>query len=503
MAATVQTPVAPALAPKRLADLPGLPLMGNLLQVDRERMHLQLEAWSRTYGDTFRIRLASREFLVVANPEAIAAALRDRPGAIGRTGRLVSVAAEMGFEGVFASNGETWRRQRPMVMAGFDPAHIKTYFPSLVNVTERFARRWQRAATQGKPIDLTADLMRFTVDVITGLAFGADLNTLEKDDDVIQQHLDQIFPAIFKRLIAPVMYWRHVKLPADRRLDVHLNALSDAVQGFIAKARARVAANPALRESPTNLIEAMVVARDQPGSGLSDADVAGNVLTMLLAGEDTTANTLAWMIYLLWRNPDALALAQAEVRGVLGDDTVPTRLEQLHAMDYVEACAHETMRLKPVAPTIANQAMRDTVVAGVAMPAGSLMMFLMRGGALDERHFPEPQRFDPTRWMKQERGQEGAPANGQRGLQGSEPARGPADAGSAKRVAMPFGAGPRICPGRYLALLEMKMAMAMLLARFDIVAVETPEGGEAQEKLSLTMSPVGLSLRLKMRSQLR
>ena len=482
----IDTPDTPSKAhPKQLADLPGppgLPLLGNLHQVDRQRMHQQLEAWSRTYGDPFRVKLGPREFLVVADPEAIAAALRDRPGAIGRTGRLVSVAAEMGFEGVFASNGDTWRRQRPMVMAGFDPAHIKTYFPSLVNVTERFARRWQRAATQGVPIDLTADLMRFTVDVITGLAFGADLNTLEKDDDVIQQHLDQIFPAIFKRLMAPVMYWRHVKLPADRRLDVHLKALSDAVQGFIAKARARVAANPALRESPTNLIEAMVVARDQPGSGLSDADVAGNVLTMLLAGEDTTANTLAWMIYLVWRNPEALARAQAEVRGVLGDDTVPTRLEQLHVMDYVEACAHETMRLKPVAPTIANQAMRDTVVAGVAMPAGSLMMFLMRGGALDERHFPEPQRFDPTRWLK------GAVAVG-----------GQADASSAKRVAMPFGAGPRICPGRYLALLEMKMAMAMLLGSFDIAAVDTPDGGEAQERLSLTMSPLGLTLKLKPR----
>ena len=422
----------------------------------------------------------------------------------------------MGFEGVFASNGETWRRQRPMVMAGFDPAHIKNYFPSLVTVTERFARRWQRAADGGAAIDLTPDLMRFTVDVITGLAFGADLNTLEKDDDVIQQHLDQIFPALFKRLMAPLPYWRHFKLPADRRLDVHLLALHEAVQGFIAQARARMEADPRLRSEPANLIEAMIVKRDEPASGLSrrreapvklrtvggsysglpcriasrlrsglsDEDVAGNVLTMLLAGEDTTANTLAWMVYLLWHHPSALQRAQAEVRSVLGDGRLATTLEQVQAMDYLEACAHETMRLKPVAPSIANQAMRDTVVAGVDMPAGSLMIFLMRAGAVDERNFPDPQRFDPTRWMKQER----TPEQG-----------GHADAVSAKRVAMPFGAGPRICPGRYLALLEIKIAMAMLLAGFDIEAVDTPDGGEAQEKLSLTMSPVGLRLRLKRR----
>ncbi|MDE2275712.1 MAG: cytochrome P450, partial [Burkholderiales bacterium] len=278
---------------------------------------------------------------------------------------------------------------------------------------------------------------------------------------------------------------RYVKLPADRRLDRHVAALREAVQGFIAQARARLAAEPARRAAPANLIEAMIVARDSPASGLGDRDVAGNVLTMLLAGEDTTANTLSWMVYLLSRHPAALARARDEVRAVLGDDRVPTRLEQLAALDYVEACAHETMRLKPVAPLLVMQAARATVVAGVALPAGGLMVFLSRAGSMDARHFAQPEAFEPARWLKPTGPQAGG---------------GVAAPGSAKRVSMPFGAGPRICPGRYLALLEMKMAMAMLLGSFEIESVATPDGGPARERMAFTMSPVGLKLRLRARS---
>ena len=468
---------------RRIRDLPGprgLPLLGNLLQIETSRLHLVVEQWSRRYGEYFRFRIGAREFFVVANPEAVAAVLRDRPEGFQRTSRLSAVAREMGFDGVFAAAGERWRRQRPMVMASFDPAHIKTYFPSLVSVTRRFARRWRRAAAAGGDIDLQADLMRYTVDVTAGLAFGAEINTIDSDDEVIQRHLDKVLPALFRRLMAPFVYWRWFRLRADRELESHLAAVRRAVDGFIAQARSRLEREPERRSRPANLIEAMIVARDAPGSGLDDADVAGNVLTMLLAGEDTTANTLAWMIYLLERNPEAARRAAAEVRGVLGGEPLPTRYEQLAALPFVEACAHETMRLKPVGPLIMNQAIRDTVVAGVEVPAGALLMCLMRPGAVDERHFPNAAAFDPARW-----------------LAGDGPSRA---ASSAKRISMPFGAGPRLCPGRYLAMLEMKMVIAMLFGGFEIDRVSTPDGGEAREHLALTMSPVGLRLRLRPRA---
>jgi cytochrome P450 len=458
-------------------DLPGppaLPLVGNLFQLDIASLHRTVEGWHRMYGDCFRFRNARREMMVIANPEVIASVLRDRPDGFQRTQRMAAIANSMRFSGVFSANGADWRRQRPMVMAGLDPTHVKNYFPALVKVTQRFARRWSQAAQARAMIDLQADLMRYTVDVTAGLAFGADINTIESDKDVIQEHLDKVLPALFRRLMAPFDYWRYVRLPADRALERHLDALQRAVDGFIADARQRMRDDPARRAAPTNLIEAMIAARDTDGSGVDDADVAGNVLTMLLAGEDTTANTLAWMIWLLSRNPAALERACNEVRAVLGAERLPSRYEQLGALPYVEACANETMRLKPVAPILIVEAVRDTVVADVAVPAGQLLMCLMRPPAIDERYFPDPQSFEPARWLEQ-------------------------NASSAKRVAMPFGAGPRLCPGRYLAMLEMKMVMAMLLAGFDLESVGTADGAEPRERMAFTMQPVGLRMTLRSR----
>jgi cytochrome P450 len=456
----------------KISELPGprgLPILGNALQIKASRMHLTAEKWSRAYGEYFRFRIGPREIVVLSNPETIAAALRDRPDGFRRTPRLRAIAQEMGFNGVFSAEGDAWRRQRPMVMAGFDPGHIKTYFPALVKVTQRFARRWQKAAQAGEPIDLQADLMRYTVDVTAGLAFGADINTLESDAEVIQAHLDKVFPALFRRLFSPLPAWRWLE---ERRLGRHLQALHAAVAQFIAQARARMDAEPRLRSQPANLIEAMIAARDTEGSGLDDGDVAGNVLTMLLAGEDTTANTLAWMIYLLSRNPAALERARAEVRSVLGARELLENYEDAPRLPFIDACINETMRLKPVAPILMLEAARETMVGTLEVPRGTLLMCLMRAGATDERRFPDAQAFAPERWSAM-------------------------TSNSPKRVAMPFGAGPRLCPGRYLAILEMKMVMAMLLGGFHIERVDTPDGGEAREHLAFTMFPADLRLKLK------
>jgi cytochrome P450 len=102
----------------------------------------------------------------------------------------------------------------------------------------------------------------------------------------------------------------------------------------------------------------------------------------------------------------------------------------------------------------------------------------MRGDSVSTRYFENPEAFEPERWLGAATG----------------------EAGSAKRISMPFGAGPRMCPGRYLALLEIKMAMAMLLARFDIESVSTPDGAEPTEHMSFTMTPIGLRMRLRERA---
>lgn len=482
----MNTSVNPSLAAatpalRQIHDLPGprgLPFVGNALQLTPSRIHQDIEQAVKRYGPYFQMQFGARKVLVVAEHAVIAGVLRDRPERFRRSERTAQISHEIGLKvGVFFAEGETWKQQRRMVMASFAARHVKAYFPSLLKVTQRLQARWQTAARSNAEIDLQGDLMRYTVDAISGLAFGADVNTLESDDDIIQRHLDKIFPALNKRIFGAFPYWRYIKLPADRQLARSVAEVGSAIEKFIATARTRLNDDPERRENPRNLLEAMLVAADEAGSGIDDQMVVGNVQTMLLAGEDTTANTLAWMIYLLQQNPQALQRAQEEVRRLAPDPAAytPEKMGELH---YLEACTHETMRLKPVAPFMPVQALQDCIVADIHVPKDTLIWCVLRHDSVDDKYFPNAQHFDPQRWLGDEAGS------------------------ASKRIAMPFGSGPRICPGRYLALLEIKLAMAMLLSRFDILAVDTPNGGEAQELMSFTMCPVGLRMRLQARSDL-
>ena len=463
----------------RWQDLPGprrWPVFGNALQLDRPRLHQQLEEWGLKYGRAYAFQIASRRFVVISDPDAIGKVLRDRPDGFRRSSRMERISTEFGFNGLVSANGDNWRRQRPMVLSSFDPTHIKAFFPTLVGVTERLQRRWHKAAAGGTVIDLQADLMRYTVDVTAALAFGEDINTLESDQEVIQVHLNHALHTLVRRGLSPFDYWKYFPTRRDRELHVHLEVIHTAVQSFIAKTRAKLNARPGLRDDPVNLIQAFVAARDRD-DGLTDQDVSGNVLTMLLAGEDTTANTLAWMTWLLARNDAARERATEEARRVLQGAVCPTRIEQLGELKWIEACASEAMRLKPVAPLIFNECLKPSVVEGVQVERGTIVVCLMRAASQRQENFPDPQEFRPGRWMSGE----GAAAHSMT---------------SNKRVVMPFGAGPRICPGRYLALSEIKMATAMLLANFDIRSVETEGGGEPEERIALTMYPKGLRMRL-------
>jgi cytochrome P450 len=167
---------------RSLKDLPGprgWPLLGNTLQVKPARIHRDVEAWAQQFGPLFRIQLGRRQQLVIADHELLAALMRDRPDGFRRNPLTSRIGAEMGLpQGLFGSEGEDWRKQRRMVMASFAPGHVRAYLPSLVKVSLRLRGRWLDAVRAGREIPPQADLMRFTVDAIAGLAFGKDINTL-------------------------------------------------------------------------------------------------------------------------------------------------------------------------------------------------------------------------------------------------------------------------------------------------------------------------------------
>lgn len=461
---------------RHMNDLPGprpWPLAGNLPQLRPLRIHQDVEAWARQYGPLFKITFGRTPLLVVADHALVSAALRDRPDGFRRPTITARISDEMGGRpGVFLAEGAAWRDQRRMVMTALAPHAVKAYFPSLVKVALRLQKRWQQAARAGRVIDLAEDLKRYSTDVVAGLAFGTEVNTIDGGEDVIQRHMDVVLPAVARRSIALFPYWRYIKLPQDRQLDVHLLALNKAIDELIAAARARLTAEPSRRERPANLLEAMICAADEGGSGGTDEAVAGNVTTMLLAGEDTTSNTLAWMLYLLQRNPAAMQKAREEITRIAPDARAFT-IEQMDALDYLDACAQEAMRLKPVAPFIPLEALRDSVVGDVRVPKGGLVWCVMRNDSVAESHVPDAAAFQPERWL-------------QRG-------EGAID----KHVSMPFGAGLRTCPGRYLALLEIKIAAAMLLSSFQIQSIDTADRKPPEELMAFTMSPIGLQMRLQ------
>ena len=297
--------------------------------------------------------------------------------------------------------------------------------------------------------------MRLTVDVTSGLAFGRDINTLEEKVEPIQKHLDKMFPALARRQTALFPYWRYVELPRDREVSAAVKAVGKFIDELISETRARLVANPQLRDKPENLLEVLVAAQEKDDDGPTDEEIAGNIMTLLLAGEDTTANTLAYMIHFLMQYPDVQASVQQEVDDVFGvldqpwqDPATPDRLR------YVEAFANEAMRCKPVGGHLFFEPNEDVQIEDVSVPKGTPILVLNGHVGTQETNFSRADEFRPERWLQGEEEREGLHNT---------------------KAFMPFGAGPRFCPGRQLAMLQIKMVTAMLCRDFDVVRPEDAE----------------------------
>lgn len=463
-----------SVAPAALPGPRGLPWIGNLHRIRRSAFHQTLEAGVAHWGPVYRFRFGRQPMVVVADAELANAVLKARPDAFRRSSQLERVSVMgVGTGGVFMAEGERWRRQRPVVVQSLDTGHLRQFFPTLLRVTDRLRRRWEGGALPSGR-DVQADLMRFTVDVTASLAFGQEINTLEERGEIIQEHLDKIFPTIQRRLLAPVPYWRWLRLPADRDLERSVRRIYATIADFVADGRAQLAARPELHESPENLLQSLLVAAESDPL-FGERDVADNVLTMLLAGEDTTANTLAWALYFLAGHPEVQERMAAEIATALPGGRFAD-FGQTRDLPYIEAVIQETMRLKPVAPLNIVEANRGLEIGGLRLRRGDPVAILTRAIALREPAFSEPERFDPPRWLR------------------ADPDR----RGFDPHSFMPFGSGPRLCPGRSLALLEMKAVLAMVGAGFRVApAVDL---ARVRERLSFTMSPSGLRLHLHPRA---
>ncbi|HET9624590.1 MAG TPA: cytochrome P450 [Kofleriaceae bacterium] len=472
-----------ATATRQLADLPGprpLPILGSAHKVKVEHLHEILEAWAREYGPLYRVKFGPQWVVVSSDPDINERVLRARPEDFQRDPKIAPLYKHIGMTGVFSAEGAEWRPQRQLAMAALANRNLRTFYPVLLRTAERFRRRWERAADAGKILIVEDEIRRFTVDVVTHLAFNYDVNTIEQEGDVIQRQLETVLPMIMRRLLALVPWWkwRWLPIPEERRADRALRDLHAWLRTRITDARERLAANPAAREAPSNFLEAMLVARDDQGQPFPDEIIVGNALTMLVAGESTTAQTIAWIVHHMIDRPDAIATLRAELDRELGDASAPPTIEAVGKLTYTNAIAQEVMRLRPVGPAVGLEALRDVVIGDVAIPARTAVMVLVRPPVLDPARFAAPHEFRPERWL------DGGPTAD--------------NVAHDARVHMPFGTGPRICPGRGLALLEIRVLASTIFSSFELERVGSAD--DVRELFAVTLAPQGLKVRVHRRA---
>ncbi|HTH61921.1 MAG TPA: cytochrome P450 [Paraburkholderia sp.] len=440
---------------RQIADLPcptGLPLLGNLLQLSPPRLHLILERWAAELGTPYRFQIGPVPITIWTDTELIQSIMRERPHRFRRYQPIETVLDEMGCNGLFSAEGLAWEPQRRLVMQALSIPNIKAFYPTLAEITERLRRRWLRAAERGATVEMTDDLKRYTVDVTSALAFGEDPRTLEQEHGAIQEHLERILPAVMGRINALFPYWRYVKLPHDRRLDESLKEVHRYVRAMMQRARERMRDEPS--DTPRNLLEAMLAQQQQQphegqnGAPISDDQMAANVLTLLLAGEDTTADSIAWTLPYLAADGSLQQHLGDEARRVLGTAPVCPDYGTLKDLDWFEAICIEATRLRPVAAVHSFEPLEDECVGDVALPKGTRMFFVARPAMLDAANFANPHLYDPTRWMRRHDRDDSEAHN--------------------VRAYLQFGAGPRVCPGRHLATVEMRLVLSMLMNEFTI-----------------------------------
>jgi cytochrome P450 len=461
-------------ATRSIADLPsprGLPILGNAHQLARaSRVHLTSERWARRYGPIVRVDIGRRRIVGISDTDAINTILRERPDGFRRWRDQEIVFDEMGLSGVFTAEGDQWKRQRRLVVTALNTNHLHRYFHVVRATTERLYQRLVEAARDGRVLDIQQELTSYSVDITSALAFGHDLNTLERRDNELQGHIQRAFGMLARRLAAPFPYWRWVRLPADRALDRSLAKLHSAVSGFIEQARERMATRPELCEAPENFLEGMLAAQATDGS-FTDREIIGNTLILLFAGEDTTAHTLGWTIWFLASRPDIQTRLAQEAGEILSENPFPVDYETVGRLRYGEAVLRESMRLKSVAPLATMEPLTDTTICDTHIPARTRLLLLLRHAQLGDGRTGD---FDPQRWLDN------------------------ADDATLAPKSLAFGAGPRFCPGRNLAFLEAKTALAMLARNFEVELDDSR--GPVKELFNFAMIPQGLRVRVRGRT---
>jgi len=393
------------------AGPPGAYGFRNLARFSRDQLRF-LRELADEYGDVVEMRIFGAPWFVLNHPAEIEEVFVKQNKAMGRDGYIVILQRALGL-GLLTNEGESWKRQRKLMAGAFTPKRIESYGDTMVEVTERELAGWRG----GETLSLHDEMSRITMEIVA---------------------------AVLK-----LPEW--VPTPLNRRVSRAVADLDALVFEIIAERRAS-------GEERNDLLGTLLAAQDDDGSGMTDQQLRDEAITLFLAGHETTALLLAHTFYLLSKQPEVERQLRAELEQVLAGRT-PTAAD-VRKLPYAERVLKESMRLLPPAWTTGREALEDVEINGVHIPKGAQILISQWVVHRDPRFFPNPEGFDPDRWL-------------------------PERAKSIPRYAyFPFGGGPRVCIGNHFALMEATLVMASIMQRFH---VELSPGQRLQLKPSVTL----------------
>jgi cytochrome P450 len=394
------------------------------------------------YGDTVRVPFMNRHIYLLARPEHAEHILATGQDNYVKPQSFRAIRAFIGGDNLLTSDGPYWRRHRRLVQPVFSRRNVTGFAPQMTDAARRVLDRWD-TLDQGTVVNASAEIHALTLDVIGRVLFSADLSKEAAD---LGTALEKGNRAMVLAILLPVP-WGPVSTRAVFTATRGFGGVIKGIHGPVRRLLAQRAAEPA-PESPRDLLDLLIMARGEDGSGLSPEEISAEVTTLMLGGHETTANALCWTLALLSAYPAARETMEAELADVLGDrDPVADDLDRL---PWTQAVISEAMRIYPPAWTLERRALADDEVAGVRIPAGSTVSV---PPYLVHRHpefWPNADGFDPRRFLP---GQE-----------------------YPRYSYIPFGGGRRACVGASLAQLEATMLLAMIARRYrlDLTAHRFP-----------------------------
>ena len=385
--------------------------------------------WASEYGEIFYYRAAWLHVYFLNHPDLIEGVLvRNYQNFL--KDRVIRKSRWFFGDGLLTNEGESWLRQRRLSQPAFHRERIASYAKIMTDHAEQLLAAW----SDGETRDIHQEMMQLTLRIVVRALFNVEAEEIGKISsamNILMRNSTGI------RMLIPPLF-RHLPTPAMIEFRRAIRQLDDTVYQIIAAHRAN-------QDDSGDLLSMLMQARDQDGGCMSDKQLRDEVLTFLLAGHETTALALSWTWHLLGQNPGAEARLHEELDRVLAGRA--PGFGDLRDLAYVERVIKESMRLYPPAWGVARTAVKDFEIGGYRIPAGSNVVMSQWVMHRDPRYFPEPEKFDPDRWLS-ERSQK-----------------------LPRFAYFPFGGGPRQCIGNSFAMMEATLLLAAIAQRFQFRAV--------------------------------